>query len=72
MSKFIKLTSVIINTRQINHIYIKPDKYIISIMSSNISGGIAYFSSNDYEIKICANKHPIDYKILSGWIKESD
>ena len=41
-------------------------------MSSNISGGIVYFSSNDYEIKICANKDLIDYKILSGWIKEFD
>ena len=72
MSKFLKLSSVIINTRQINHIIIKSNKYYISLMSSNISGGIAYFSSNDYEIKICANKNPIDYKILQDWIENQD
>ena len=72
MSKFIKLTSFIINTRRINHINIQHEKYYISLMSSNISGGFGFFSSNDYEIKICANKNPIDYKILQDWIKELD
>ena len=41
-------------------------------MSSNISGGLGFFSSNDYDIKICANKNPIDYKILQDWIKGLD
>ena len=41
-------------------------------MSSNISGGFGFISSNDYEINIRADKHPIDYKILKDWIKGLD
>ena len=56
--------------------FIKHDMYYISLMSSKISGkisgGFGFFSSDDYEIKICANKHPIDYKILQDWIKGLD
>ncbi len=72
MSTFLRLSSVIINTKYIQKIIIKPDKYHIELMSNNISGGFGFFSSNDYEIKLCANKHPIDYKILQDWIKGLD
>ena len=72
MSTFLKLSSVIINTKYIQKIIIKPDKYYIELMSNGISGGMAYFSSNDYKIKLCANKDPIDYKILQDWIKGLD
>ena len=58
-----------INTLHINHIIINPNKYSIYLMSTNISGGMAYFSSNSPAIKICANKDPIDYKILQDWIE---
>ena len=57
MTTFLKLSSIIINTKYIQKIII---------------GRMFYFTSIGNEIKICANKDPIDYKILQNWIKETD
>ena len=72
MSKFIKLSSRIINTKYIQYITIEPDKYYIELTSNSISGGFALFSSDKNEIKICENKNPLDYRILHDWIKKLD
>ena len=69
MSTFLRLSSIIINTKYIQKIIIKSDKYYIELMSNNISGGMLYFSSTGSKITLCANKHPIDYKILQDWIE---
>ena len=63
---FIKLTSLILNTRLINSIFIKPDKYYIRLSNTIING--TFISSNEKEFVVCKNKNPIDYKIISEWI----
>jgi hypothetical protein len=76
MSKFIKLTTLIINTNNIQSIFIKPNKYIIHIVSNKIDGsmwniagfGMGTIHSYNYEIEVCEIKHSSDYKIVSHWI----
>jgi hypothetical protein len=74
MSKFIKLTNLIININYIQVIVIKPNKYYINIVSNKFDGsgwslpgfGIGTISSYNSEIEICETKHSSDYKIVSG------
>jgi hypothetical protein len=76
MSKFLRLTNLIININYINTIVITPNKYCINIMSNQFNGlhwtvagfGIGNISSNNYEIEVCETKHSSDYKIVSDWI----
>ena len=76
MSKFIKFSNLILNTKYIQSITIKPDKYQINMVSSMFDGksisvagfGIGSISSQNAEIEVCKIKHSIDYKIVSDWI----
>ena len=73
MTRFIKLSNIILNTRHINRILIRHDKFIIYLMNYRFDGtmvlGIGSFSSEEEdEIKICAKKDPVDYKLVSEWI----
>jgi hypothetical protein len=74
MSRFMKLTNILINTNDIYKIIIQPNKYLIHICSKEIFGfnfiGIGYISSNSSEIEVCEIKHSIDYKIVSDWISK--
>jgi len=73
MVNFIKLTNMIINTKHINTILIKPHKYHIYIMNCKKDGFCLFssgiFWSDDQEIEICSNKQSIDYKIITDWMK---
>ena len=73
MSKFIKLSTTIINTKYINEILIRPNKYYIYLMTYKVDGFFMFGSggliSNFKFFKICADKTPNDYKIISDWIK---
>jgi hypothetical protein len=79
MSKFIKLTNLVLNTNNIYSIVIKPDKYSIHIVGNHISGfnwnflgiGAGSISSFTSEIEVCKNKHSLDYKIVSDWIDKN-
>jgi hypothetical protein len=70
MSKFLKLTSMIINKNHINKIIIHPNKYDI-YLNHNINGfyfiGCGLIISHEV-ITVCENKSPIDYKNISDWI----
>jgi hypothetical protein len=76
MSKFLKLTNLIININYIHSIFIKPNKYYIHVVSNKFDGsnwsvagfGIGTISSQNYEIEVCETKHSSDYKIVSDWI----
>ena len=76
MSKFIKLTNLIININYIQSIVIKPNKYYINVVSNNFDGskwsiagfGMGTISSYNSEIEVCETKHSSDYKIVSEWI----
>ena len=79
MSKFIKLTNVIINTNTIHSILIKPNKYTIHITSKYFDGfswsfagfGAGSISSFTSGIEVCKNEHAMDYKIVSDWIDKN-
>lgn len=76
MSKFIKLTNLIININYIQSIVIKPNKYCINLASCKFDGsnwsvtgfGMGTVSSYNSEIEVCETKHPSNYKIVSDWI----
>jgi hypothetical protein len=73
MSKFLKLTSFLLNTNDIHKIVIEPNKYFIYIATKKIYGFIpGFFSSYTSEIEVCEKKHSIDYKIVSDWINKND
>lgn len=76
MSKFIKLTNLIININHIHSIVINPNKYNIHMISHKLDGfkwdiagcGIGTINSHNYEFEVCKTKHSRDYKIISDWI----
>ena len=74
MSKFIKLTNIIFNTNDLHSIIIKPNKYYINFTIKIFDGsywcisGSGAISSNSYQIEVCKNTHPNDYKLISNWI----
>lgn len=76
MSKFIKLSHIILNTKHIHSIDVKPNKYYIRIMTNKFYGsnfsiagfGMGSITSHNSEIEVCAYKHPDDHKIVSDWI----
>jgi len=73
MSRFIKLTGLIINPRNISYISMKNEKYNLFFIDSKIDG-ISFFGSGSVEstpseIIICKNQHPADYVIMTEWIK---
>jgi hypothetical protein len=80
MSKFIKLTNLLLNTNDIHRIVIQPNKYYIHIVNKKIDGfywsigsfGLGNISSYISEIEVCETKHSTDYKIVSDWISKNE
>jgi len=74
MSRFVKLTNVLLNTNYIRQILIQPNKYYIYVASETFSGfnffGFGTISSNINWIQVCETKNPVDYKIISDWIND--
>lgn len=68
MSRFLKLTKVIINKNFIQHIEINKDKFIIHLMTNKMEGFSYLFESLNTEVKVCKTKDFIDYKIVTDWI----
>jgi hypothetical protein len=76
MSKFLKLSNIIINKRHIQSIVIKPNKYYINVGGGAFNGshvsvagfGFGSISSHYREIEVCKTNNPIDYKMVSNWI----
>jgi hypothetical protein len=76
MSKFLKLTKILLNTNDIHKIVIQPNKYCIHIVSKNINGftwgiggfGLGNISSYTSEIEVCKTNNSTDYKIVTDWI----
>lgn len=80
MSKFIKLTNVLLNTNHIQKIVIQPNKYYIHIANFKIDGfnwgiggcGFGTISSYSSEIEVCEKKHLTDYKLVTQWISKNE
>ena len=74
MTKFLRLSGVIINTAQIVTIDILPKKYIMNMCEQNIKGLLLFsfgsLNSNNTTIEVCENKHPIDYQLVKEWIRQ--
>ncbi len=76
MSKFLKLTSMIINTSRISSIWINkesvPKKITINLIQHELSGFILYGSGSiwtkDNEITFCEKENSQDFIIVSNWI----
>ena len=77
MSRFLKLTNHVLNTRDIHKIVIHPNKYLIHFVSKKITGycfaflgnGIGNISSHTWEIEVCKTNHSTDYEKVTKWIE---
>ncbi len=73
MSRFLKLTNIIINKNFIQHIdNINKDKLVIHLMTNKMNcflilGG-GSFESYNTEVELCKTKNLSDYKIVTDWI----
>ena len=80
MTRFLKLTTFLINTKDIHKISIQPNKYIIHVISKKIDGftfgvygfGTGHLSSSVYEIEVCGKKHINDYKKMMDWVNQQE
>ncbi len=74
MSKFIKLSNVIINSNSIYKIVIRPKIYDIYFMKDHISGyhilSIGSISSTEYTHPVYEEREPEDYKMITEWISK--
>jgi hypothetical protein len=68
MSRFINLTSTIINTARISQILIKPNQYQINLITNKFEGSMYFVNSSMEEITVCKKENPQDYKSVSDWI----
>jgi hypothetical protein len=76
MSRFIKLTHIVINSSKIITIKNTESKYYVQVCSHALQYGSFIFGSGFIETKnsntfitICKNKNPIDYQIMEKWVK---
>jgi hypothetical protein len=75
MSRFIKLTNIVINSSKIITINNTGSKYYVQICAHALqygtfvfgSGFLKTINSNTF-ITICKNEHPIDYHIMEKWV----
>jgi hypothetical protein len=75
MTRYIRLTNIIINTSKIITVDISPTKYRIHFDNKKIDGWMLFSSgtveSIDNKIEICKNLHPKDFKIMERWINKT-
>jgi hypothetical protein len=67
MSKFIKLSRHIINTKYIHSINIIPEKYYINMINDL---GKNYLKN--YKIEISKTNNPCDYEKITEWIEDNE
>ena len=79
MSKFIRLSTFLVNTNDIQRIMITPHNYCIHVVGKQINGvtfsvagfGIGNIHSYTSEIEVCKTKNSTDYKIMTDWINKN-
>jgi hypothetical protein len=80
MSRFIRLTNVLLNTRTIHQINIESDRYVIHVISNHVDGfhwslagsGFGNLSTFASKVEVCKTNNPTDYKIVSDWISKHE
>ena len=74
--KFLKLSSVVINTSKISSIQIHNDKYYINVINHTFGGSfIGFFgtiSSTKDQFQICKQRDIEDYQTITKWINNID
>ena len=72
MSRFLRLTNLLINVNQIRRIDIKPNEYKIHLIPSELSGfmllGSGTFQSAAERYTVSEKENETDYKMISEWI----
>ncbi len=73
MSRFLKLTQLVINTTKIGTIEKKQNKYYVHLLEGSSLSGFLFFGSGIFEtkyctIEICKDIHSIDYQIMEKWV----
>jgi hypothetical protein len=75
MSRFIKLTNIVINSCKIITINHTGSKYYVQTCAHALPYGMFFFGSGFLEtvnsntfITICKNEHPNDYQIMEKWV----
>ncbi len=72
MSKFLKLTQILINKNFIHHININKDKIIIHLMTNEINSILLFGSggseSYNTKVEVCKTKNLDDFKTVTDWI----
>jgi hypothetical protein len=72
MSKFLKLTSLILNTNHISRVIAKQNLYEIHLMNYGSNGfhlmGTGSLCNSVDVYQVCSETHTNDYKKVSDWI----
>ena len=75
MSRFIKLTNILINSSKIIFIENTGTTYYVKTGGYGLTHGLSVFgfgfigsSDSINSIEICKDKHPIDYQIIEKWV----
>ena len=75
MSRFIKLTHIVINSSKIITINNTGSKYYVQTCADALPYGKFFFGSGFIEtvnsntfITICKHEHPVDYQIMEKWV----
>jgi hypothetical protein len=72
-SRFLRLTSFLLNVNQIRRIDINPGVYKIHLIPNEIKGltimGTGYFTSETESYTATEKDNIIDYKLISDWIE---
>jgi len=75
-SRFLRLTSFLINVNQIRRIDINPGAYKMHLIPSEFSGftlvGSGSFQSSAETYTATEKDHSTDYKIISDWINNNE
>ena len=76
MSRFIKLSQCVVNTKYISHIVINPSKFQIKMTIYDLNGqlffGTGGLSNTNYILDIDEKTNPGDYQIVNQWIGQID
>lgn len=75
MTRFLKLSNLIINTSKIIHVRKHETKYYIHMDNLDFRGLYIYIfgfiSSDTNMITVCQTKEPRDYDIVSKWFEQN-
>ena len=72
MSRFIRLSNMLINVNYIRVIDIKPNEYVINIITDGFNGtfiaGSGVVNCTNKRIHVTKKEHELDFNIVSDWI----